>query len=251
MASSNKIITVLGGTGYVGKACVKKLLAYDSLCRVNLISRSGKIDLDKRFDKTEIERINVVKADALNPTTFKNELLESDSIIHSIGALLTLKKPESEHSYDSKNRKTAVYAGELIEKEYNGDKKKNFIYISAQRGLPFPSSFLFGGYIQTKIQAENQLLQLSKLNTYILRPGLITDPIERSWAIPLGYGASFINCAEKTVQKITGVNIGDSLQLPSIPTKLEKLSSIAAKCALGLSDENKKLYTAEDLDKRI
>lgn len=228
-STTKKVITVLGGSGYVGNRCIKTLLRNYQDVKVYIISRSG-CDMSLfNHDK----RVSAVKGDALNPEGFKDVLLESTGIIHSIGTLIT----SDNNKYHKMNKETALatakYANEL---NSSNARKINFVYLSAERGLPFPLSLKFHGYIEAKRQAEQELLDQSKfanLNAIVLRPGFVKDSKDRVWSVPLYYGVNLVNFAEKNLLQKIVPGIGEKLQLPAQGIELETVAKYAAAAAAG------------------
>jgi len=246
-SSSTKVITVLGGNGYVGNRCIKTLLRNIQDIKVYIVGRSSNSNLSLLYNHDK--RVSAVKGDAMNPEGFKDVLLESTGIIHSIGTLIT---PDN-NKYHQINKETALatakYANDLLASAANQSRKKiNFVYLSAERGLPFPLSLKFNGYIESKREAEKELLDESKfahLNTIVLRPGFVKDNKDRAWSVPLYYGVNLVNFAEKNfLQKIVP-GIGEKLQLPAKGIELETLAKYA--CAAAAGNLGKHIYPNDEM----
>lgn len=244
MSSANKFITVLGGSGYVGKHCIYKLLKNTSH-KVISISRSGKIDLSiyKDLNEQHLSRLENIKGSALKEIDIKDSLLKSSGVIHSIGTLISLKKDNEEGSYKKMCYETAFIPSEIL-KNNNKREKTNFVYISAERGLTFPLSLLFDGYIKYKREAEKCLLENQNINAYILKPGVICDPKIRSWSVPLYKGVNILNNIEKNILP-KNLNLGECMNLPSQGTMLDILADYAVKGASGELEKN--IYKANEL----
>lgn len=242
-SSTTKVITVLGGNGYVGNRCIKTLLKNIPDLKVYAVCRSdSKTSL---FDNDN--RVKIIKGDALKPEGFKDVLLESTGIIHTIGTLITTDN----NKYFKINKETALttakYANEIIGSS-NPTKKLNFVYVSAERGLPFPLSLKFGGYLEAKRQAEKELLDTNKfpnLNAIILRPGFVKDNKDRAWSVPLYYGVNLVNFAEKNLLQKIAPGIGEKLQLPAQGIELETLAKYASAGASGRLDKN--IYSNDEM----
>jgi nucleoside-diphosphate-sugar epimerase len=228
----NNIITVLGGNGYIGKRCIEKLLKHNQNLKINAICRTGKIDSSNyKFDN----RVNVIKGDCLNPQSFLDAIKESTGIIHTIGTLISTDA----NKYDQLNRQTCIRVAEIA----NDNKHNtNFVYISAERGLPFPLSLKFSPYLETKRKCENELLNVyTNLNSIILRPGFVMDKKDRIWSVPLYYGVNISNFIEENVLNKISNRVGECLQLPAHGIQLDTLAEFAALGALGKL-EGKKVY---------
>lgn len=219
----SKVITVLGGNGYIGSRCVYTLLENTNDVKVNVICRSGKINLDENIDQT---KVNVIKGDCLHPETFKEAIKESTGFIHAIGVLF-----DSDESYQLYNKQSCTRVAELAN-ELNPN-KPNFVFVSAERGIPFPLSLKYGGYIKSKKEAEQTLLQdYSNINTLIVRPGFVKSKIKK-WTGPLALAVAIPNIIERQILNRLSTKIGDSLQLPARAIDVDVLAKFAVAGALG------------------
>lgn len=156
-----------------------------------------------------MRRVQWKPANIFKPETYKQELKDAGNVVHSIGILLEnqnyksavnntdshilselkslvsppnpMKKNEFS-SYDSVNRESAIILAKTL-LEATGEatqtttepqprqQKPSFTYISADRGfVGIPS-----GYINSKREAETELLKLNKLRVLIARPGFMFD----------------------------------------------------------------------------
>jgi len=246
-SSSTKVITLLGGNGYVGNRCIKTLLHNIQDLKVYVVCRSNANLSLFNNDK----RVSVIKGDALNPEGFKDVLLESTGIIHTIGTLIT----SDNNKYHKINKETALATAKLANDligSSNQSKKLNFVYVSAERGLTFPLSLKYGGYIESKRQAENELLDSNKfanLNAIVLRPGFVKDNNDRVWSVPLYYGVNLVNFAEKNVLQKIMPGIGEKLQLPAKGIELETLAKYA--CAAATGRLEKHIYSNDEMIENV
>jgi nucleoside-diphosphate-sugar epimerase len=226
-----KTITIIGGSGYLGNRCIKTLLNNSSNIKIYAISRNIELHKTTTFD----ERVKFVRGDALNPENFKDFISKSDGIIHTVGKLLTCEPPSSDLSYDKVNYETAMKVANIAN---DSKSKKSFVYISAERGLMFPLSLAFSGYIDSKRKAEAKLMkEFPNLKTFILRPGLITDTKERPYLTPLSIAFDTFNYLEKNVLDKLIPNIGNKANLPAGSIELDTLAIYAAAGSLGKLDE--------------
>lgn len=229
-----KTITIIGGSGYVGSRCIQTLVNNVKDIKIYSVSKSGKENPNYHFSQDKVE---FIKGDALNPSSFSHIIEKSDGVINTIGKLLSVDSPESIDSYQKVNYETCMKIAQLAN-DLSALKKKNFVYISAERGLPFPLSLVFSDYINTKRKAEEKLINdFPNLNTYILRPGFINDSKERPYLIPLYYGVNLHNFIEKNFLDKIYPQIGDQLNLPAAGIELDVLSVFAAAAVLGKLDE--------------
>jgi nucleoside-diphosphate-sugar epimerase len=173
-----KNILVMGGNGYVGKSIIKKL---STISDVKTIS----IQRSQINEKDKIQNIEYIKGDALKPESFVQSLRDSDVIIHTIGTLLDstilkCQEKNSEGSYEQINYETAKNIAELANSFT--DKKRRFIYLSANRAPPF-----LDRYLDTKLKAEMFLQICDNLEFFSFRPGFIIDKESRFYSEPFGH----------------------------------------------------------------
>jgi nucleoside-diphosphate-sugar epimerase len=231
----SKIISILGGNGYVGKRCIQTLLNASKDVKIYSIGRSQKSNDSYKFDS---ERVEFIKGDALNPDSFSHILEKSTGIINTIGKLLSVDEDKSPESYKQTNYESCIKTAQLANDLASPTNKKNYVYISAERGLGFPLSLFFSGYISSKRKAEEKILKdFPNLNPVILRPGLINDTKERPYLLPLYCTANLSNFFEKNVLDKLAPQIGEQLNLPAATIELETLSIYAAAGALGLLED--------------
>jgi nucleoside-diphosphate-sugar epimerase len=240
----SKNITILGGNGYIGNRCARVLLKnyeYEDI-KINIISRN--ISENKKILD---ERVIYIIGDALKPEEFKEILLNSTGVIHSIGTLIS----GNAENYHIINKETCLRPAKIISDLYKEGiikEKINFVYISAERGLPFPLSLKFGGYIQSKREAENTLcdpVKISGINPIILKPGFVKDSSDRLWSIPLFYAVNLINYIERIILSRISSSIGYYFNLPAAGIELQNLANYAAVGAAG--DLDSCIYSNEEM----
>ena len=232
----SKVITILGGNGFIGRRCISAVLNQSDTAIVNVISRSGVINSNYQH-KFDQDRVKFIKGDCLSPESFSDIIDKSTGIIHSIGALLTLKADNDPTSYNMLNKESCLRVAKLAsllyeKKEMKGNKVK-FVYISSEAGLPFPLSLLFGGYIKTKREAESDLIAMKNINSIILRPGFVVDAKDRALSILLKYPVDALNMFDKMIVKKVLPGLSDKLLLPAKSIQLEIVSNYAAAGSLG------------------
>ncbi len=220
--SQQKVITVLGGSGYVGKKCIQTLLNNFQNIKVYSVSRSG-----NSFG-IEDPRLEIIKGNSLSPNSFEDVINESTGIIHSIGVLLA-----AGDKYNLMNKETCLRVAEIANSK-SKDPKVNMVYVSASRGLPFPLSVFFGNYGKSKRECEEKLLSnYSNLNPVILKPGFVKSSTERSWSVPLYHGVNLCAAIEKNLLNPISPKIGETLELPGRGIELDVLAAYAASGAVG------------------
>ncbi len=159
-------VLVLGGAGFVGKAICRELV------RVGCIN----IKTLNRSSSTEIEGVQSVKADALNPDAFA-QLQQTDTLIHCIG-ILAEPKNNPKVTFKSASFDTLQVALE------NLPNLKRVAYISAVDFGAASRLFLSPRYMGAKLAAEQLLAsQADQMKVVIARPGFMYGA-DRSWTGP-------------------------------------------------------------------
>ena len=233
MDKTTKLL-VLGGTGYVGSQILKKALKFPKI---------GVVSLQRKLPTQNVEfyQVKYLTGSALEPESFKDEIAESDVIIHSLGVLLDStviggRQRGADGSYEQVNFETARRVGDVA--NAFSDKKRKFIYISANSGVPFSPR-----YLDTKLQAENYLSALANIDFHAFRPGLVVDN-ERAVSVPLGFAANLAHQIQNSQicrqidQQISQIKyLGDLTKNFKVggPTQREDLAKAIVACAL--SDE--------------
>lgn len=222
----SKIITVLGGNGFVGSRCISKILNSVSDAKVYAISRSGEIKYPN--EKIDTDRLEIIKGDCLSPSGFEEIIKNSTGIIHAIGVLFT----NDNLKYHQQNKETCLRVAEIANQSNKPD-KTNIVYVSAERGIPFPLSLKYHGYIESKRECEKALLEsYPNINPIILRPGFVKSDTKK-WTIPIYHSVNAAHFFEKKLLSKISSNLGNTLQLPSDGIELDTLAHFAAAGALG------------------
>jgi nucleoside-diphosphate-sugar epimerase len=225
----SRIISVIGGTGYVGMRCIRTLLNNQKDIKIYAIARDVRLDSTSKFD----DRVEFVRANALDPDSYSPYIEKSTGIIHTVGKLISTDDDSSKDSYKSVNHDTALKVAQIAN-DLAVISKKNFVFISAERGLMFPLSLFFSGYLDYKRRAEEKLLKdFPNLNPIVLRPGLINDMKDRPYIQPLAWAFNTHNYIEKNLLDKVFPNIGETLNLPAASIELDTLALYAAAGSLG------------------
>ena len=229
----SRVITIIGGNGYVGNRCIQTLLNNCKDIKIYAISRNIELHTLNKYD----DRVEQIRGDALDPDSFANYLEKSNGIIHTVGKLISCEPSSSNLSYNKVNYESAMKIAKLAN-DFSLMTKKNFVYISAERGFMYPLSLAFSGYINTKRKAEEKLIKdFPNLNPIILRPGLIADMKERPYLTPLSIAFDISNYLEKNVVNSIVPNLGEKIGLPAGSIELDTLALYAAAGALGKLQE--------------
>lgn len=227
----SKIISIIGGNGYVGKRCIKTLLNSCRDVKIYSISRNIELSDMSKYD----ERVEMIKGDALEPEKLSPYLEKSEGIIDTVGKLLPHDIKNVDKDYEKMNFETAISIARKADSLSALTKRnKNFVYISAERGVIFPLSLALNGYINSKRKAEEKLIKdFPNLNTIILRPGIISDIQDRPYLLPLNLAFDTANFVEKNLINKFLPDIGEKLNLPAGSIPLDVLAFYAASGALG------------------
>ncbi|KAF8948449.1 hypothetical protein BGZ47_004838 [Haplosporangium gracile] len=207
-----KKLLVVGGTGGVGFQVCKVAVArgWD----VTSLSRRGKPTLTETNQKDFAApqgwalKVNWAQGDSLNPSTYKEAIAGTDSVVHTVGLLLednykeilhsqnfdelsksvqtairgqnpldTGKAPKSGLTYEKVNRDTAITVANEAAKEGIS----SFAFISAAFAPPMVPN----RYVTTKREAETALLtHPAGFRSIIFRPGFLSTP-DRPVTLPL------------------------------------------------------------------
>jgi nucleoside-diphosphate-sugar epimerase len=220
--SGTKVITILGGSGYVGSKCISTLLKNVKDVKIYAVSRSGKVNYQD-------ERVEGVKGDCLYPATFEDVIKKSTGFIHAIGVLFT----NDNNKYQLMNKETCLRVAKIAN-DSNKTVKPNMVYVSASRGIPFPLSLKYHGYIDSKRECEKALKEsYQNLNPIILRPGFVKST-EKWWTVPIYHSVGAAEIAERHLLNKLSPTFGEKLQLPSKGIELDVLANFACAGALGL-----------------
>jgi uncharacterized protein YbjT (DUF2867 family) len=238
----SKIITVLGGNGFVGSRCISKILNTVPDAKVYAISRSGKLKYPE--ENIDLKRFEIIKGDCLSPSSFEDIIKNSTGIIHTIGVLFT----NDNNKYHLQNKETCLRVAEIANRSNKAD-KINLVYVSAERGIPFPLSLKYHGYIESKRECEKALLEsYSNLNPIVLRPGFVRSNTKK-WTIPIYHSVNAAHFFEKNLLSKINKNLGNTLQLPSDGIELDTLAHFAAAGALGRMNPHE-IYSNDFLNDR-
>jgi hypothetical protein len=227
----NKTVSILGGTGYVGRRVIEELLKKGgSNIKIYSISRRGANVTNKIIDS----HVEYIKGDGLDPSTFEDVIKSSTGIVHSVGVLISRKKPDENGSYNMVNKETCLRVANVANSFSTAENKKNLVYVSASRGMPFPLGVMFSGYYQAKLECEEQLKKLENLNPVIVKAGFIKDFKDRLWSIPLSFGTDSMNIIDRKILRKINPSISDFLSLPDQSIQLDIVARYCAAGALGL-----------------
>jgi len=156
-AASDKIVTVIGGSGFVGRYIVQKLAKQGY--RVRVAVRNPNHALDLTVSGT-VGQIASVQCNIRHLNSVQNAIKDSDYVINCVGILFESGKQTFQDTQfkGAKNIATACKALNI----------KKLVHISAI-GADLKSK---SSYAQTKAHAEKEILDAMP-NSTILRPSII------------------------------------------------------------------------------
>ena len=150
-------IFITGGTGYIGKRLIKKLLAEKSYCIHTLVRKGSEGKVPKGC--------SIIFGDALNAETYKHLVPDNSIFIHLVGVHHpSPSKKEEFRKIDLVSVKEAVTAA-----TYSG--VRHFIYLSVSQ---FPS-FVMHNYQQARRRGES-IVKSSGIPCTFLRPWYVLGP---------------------------------------------------------------------------
>jgi uncharacterized protein YbjT (DUF2867 family) len=166
-------VIVLGGRGYVGSAVCKELVA--SGLRVVAISRSGTSPMTNESWANEV---SWVRGNALEAQTYSSTLQGAAAVISCVGGFGNQEEMRRTCGTANVEAVSAALAAGV----------PRFVFISATvPDLP-GLSYILGGYIQGKKDAEEALFKSYPTGGVALRPGFIYGDrvVSSSLTLPLG-----------------------------------------------------------------
>ncbi|KAG5519937.1 hypothetical protein PMAC_000214 [Pneumocystis sp. 'macacae'] len=190
----NHRLTVLGGTGFLGKHICKT--AIQKGWKVTSLSRKGKPEYAEHNPGVSewLKRVNWCKGDLKDELLIKDHIKNSSAVIYSVGILLesqykhllsstnslflTFQPSQDENlSYDKLNRDFAIQVANEVSKM---NMNMPFVYVSAADAFPgIPKR-----YIESKREAEDYIYSLPNIRPIIIRPGFMYSK-ERPISMPL------------------------------------------------------------------
>ncbi|CDR43234.1 CYFA0S11e02102g1_1 [Cyberlindnera fabianii] len=233
-------LVVFGGAGFLGKRICQA--GIDAGFKVTSLTRSGKPPkVASHHDAYWISKVSWKPANIFKPHTYKQDLADAASVVHSVGILIenqdykaainsnssilneftSLLKPKNPMSkdpfgtYEAVNRDSAILAAETFQ-EVASVEDKPFVYISADRGFPgIPS-----GYIMSKREAEAEIAMLKGLRPIFMRPGFMYDEESNDDTMRNSIH-KFVDTLDWTNKRVLGGKFGvlNDLVRPTISTQ--------------------------------
>ena len=151
-------VFVAGGTGYIGRALMERLLKDRHTVR-GLARPGSENRLPAGCQK--------VIGDALDAATYRQQVAPSDTFVHLVGtAHPGPGKKQQFHDIDLRSIECAVAAAEFA-------RIRHFIYVSVAHPAP-----VMHDYIEVRMRGE-ELIRSAGLNATILRPWYVLGPGHR------------------------------------------------------------------------
>lgn len=205
-------IAVFGGNGFLGR----KICEYGikNGYQVTSFSKSG---IPPLVTNEWLNKVKWESANVFEDASYKTKLSQFDTVFHSMGKIfhdesyktnlngsrIDLKflknvimgaNPMNKTTYNSMEAVNKLSALKLANACLKANKQSKLVYISADKGLPVVT----GDYIRTKREAEMALMH-SKLNTLIIRPGIMYDTQEQNNRYHLLQGLQKVHDAKEAV----------------------------------------------------
>lgn len=149
-------VTILGGTGFIGRYLVKELAK--SEVKINVVSRYADQALFLKMSGS-VGQINLIKADLLRETKKLEQIISVSDVVINLVSSSKIKQKKQFHDYYAK-------LPELIARFSNKYKIKKFVHISALISAPKAKSSF------AKKLGEN-LVKEEFPETIIIRPSLV------------------------------------------------------------------------------
>jgi len=154
---AQKTVTVIGGTGFVGRPIIEKLARAGA--QIIILARNG--ERAKRLKPLgDVGQISVIAGDALDEQTLRSAITPADYVINLVGILA----PSGKQTFEAVQSKLP----EMIAKIASETGVEQLVHISAiGANAKSPSK-----YARTKAEGERALLRQFK-GAVILRPSII------------------------------------------------------------------------------
>lgn len=250
MTAVAKTIAIFGGAGFLGrKICENGIaLGYSVISFTRLGSPPSSLAKEPWASQVKWQKGNIFE-----PETYGAQLKGVDAVVHSIGMLFentnykktlnsnvnflndiqnlanTLKgsnpmQKNSFNTYGAVQRDSAVILADEFIKEFKSvseetKEKPTFVYISADKNPPIVPK----EYINTKREAEFELLSKPDLRTIVLRPGLMYDAKAPSMT-PRGVLALVAQLGHSTKQTVAGDQVLFFNDLVRPPVSTDKVA---------------------------
>ena len=151
-------VFVTGGTGYIGRALIEKLV--QDAHHVRALARQGS-------ERKLPAGCELIVGDALNASTYRDHVAPSDTFVHLVGVAHPRPgKTRQFHDIDLKSIECAVDAATFAG-------IRHFVYVSVAHPAP-----MMHDYIEVRTRGE-QLIRDAGLNATILRPWYVLGPGHR------------------------------------------------------------------------
>lgn len=165
MLNKKSIVTVIGGSGFVGIYVVRKLAGLG--VRIQVISRNAQLKAGQLRTIDKVGQIALINCDVNDLAKLETHISKSDYVVNLVGIKASSGKLQS---FESLHQSFPLKLASLCTKH----KIKKLIHISALGVGDATDS----EYAQTKLAGEQALLNHFD-NTVILRPSVIFGPEDK------------------------------------------------------------------------
>ena len=201
--NQNNIISVIGGTGFLGRYVVSALA--EAGYRVNILSRHPERAFDLK-PAGDVGQITAQYADITKPETLKPALSGSYGVINLVGLLFE----QGSQNFASTHVKGAEDAAKFA---YSAGAQR-YIHLSA---LGIERSSETSSYAKTKLEGERAVKEYFSDAT-ILRPSVVFGPEDNFYnqfakmaAFPLAPGLPLIRGGKTHFQPVYVVDVADAV----------------------------------------
>lgn len=210
-------LLVIGGSGFIGQEICRLALAADY--DVRSVSRGGRPD--GTADWTD--RVSWTEANVFSPNQWRNQLVNCDAVIHSIGTLH--ESPADGRSFERLNGDSTILTA--LEAERAG--VASFVFISASAAPPTVRQ----EYVSSKRRAERAISDLD-LQMTTLRAGPIYGEGQPHFS-------GIVNAGFRLLDQIKPISkrLGVARPLPLYPV---------ARAALAAADPDRELPSVLDIE---
>ena len=160
MLLRNKTVSIIGGSGFIGRALVEKWARAEA--RVTILTRNA--TRSKKLKTVgDVGQITIISGDALQDDDLSNSIQSADYIVNLVGIF----HPSRKQNFENAQAELPKRIGEIAEQL--GIKK--IVHLSAI-GADLNAA---SKYYRTKAEGERSLLRLAP-NSTILRPSIVFGP---------------------------------------------------------------------------
>eukprot|EP00656_Telonema_subtile_P008717 TRINITY_DN14074_c0_g1_i5.p1 TRINITY_DN14074_c0_g1~~TRINITY_DN14074_c0_g1_i5.p1 ORF type:complete len:279 (+),score=60.20 TRINITY_DN14074_c0_g1_i5:98-934(+) len=202
---------VVGGTGFIGRAICRAAVQHGAA--VTSLSRSGAPELSEPW----MEKVEWMKGDALDATTYQDQARNSTALVHAVGSLFAdggykrmlgkstpagaasaQRGRTAAETLNITNRDTALRLAEACDDGVD----RTFLFLSAATLPPFADP----AYLSSKREVESVIRAQQNLKHVIFRAGLVygeAEPVSMS----LAAGLHMLDSVARTLKPLAPTDV--------------------------------------------